>query len=255
MEPPGRGPWWLLYGTVGLPSIPCEDVGFFNASTSTQNWELTIDPLPKGGDLGCTGSPGRPLGHWQVGLLEPIQHTCVWYASWKIEVALFRGFRFRNPVTLMTWKISYFFNWVSHMSIQAQVFYKDMQIEGASVVCFELMSVRACCFFCSSGMCGHKILVGRFHKEKYGKCMQFLQRSFGVPSCKLPGRPCKVTFPKGSFIFQAWFFRGYVKLRECTKRTPRLKMIQTLETWGPIGGSTNCMVGRWKIVFFLFCLS
>ena len=107
-------------------------------------------------------------------------------------------------------------------------------------------------FFCSSGMCGHKILVGRFHKEKYGKCMQFLQRSFGVPSCKLPGRPCKVTFPKGSFIFQAWFFRGYVKLRECTKRTPRLKMIQTLETWGPIGGSTNCMVGRWKIVFFCF---
>ena len=103
------------------------------------------------------------------------------------------------------------------MSIQAQVFFKDMQIEGARVVCFELMSLRACCF-CSSGMWGHKILVGRFHKENTANSFNFGDHSEYRP-VNYPS-PCKVTFPKGSFIFQACVCRGYVKLRGCTKRTP-----------------------------------
>lgn len=88
----GLGTWWLL---LVLP-FTLWRCGFVNASKSTQNWELRIGPLPKvvwhcmDVAQGVTPIlPGLQPGHWLVGLLEFIQHTCVWYASWKTEASLF----------------------------------------------------------------------------------------------------------------------------------------------------------------------
>jgi len=107
----------------------------------------------------------------------------------------------------------------------------------------------ACVLFFVVLACGvTKFSWEDFTRKNTANVCNFFRDHSEYPSCKLPGRPCKVAFPKGSFVM--------LNFGGCTKRTPRLKMIQTLETWGPIGGSTlhwspsvnkNCKLHGWKM--------